>query len=267
VYVVEKTGGAPVIVFIHGYCQSSAYWMPTAALAAEAGARCLVPDLPGFGRSADAPGPYTMEAYADWLAALLTERGIAKATVVGGSMGGVVAQHFALRHPALLERLLLVGTGAFTADPPAALAKADSIAAAEWDAEVVEPIARGFFFNQPAEADFAEHRAIALLASKAAAVEAARSNGLSRTFERLGEITVPVLIVQGRHDRARTPEHGALMCERLQDARLTVIEDAGHTPQLEQPAAFHAAALPFLFGREPAADGTDNKMPEKVLAK
>lgn len=265
-YVVEKTGGSPAIVFIHGYCQSSAYWTPTATLAAEAGARCLAPDLPGFGRSADVPGPYTMEAYADSLAALLAEKGVGKATIVGGSMGGVVAQHFALRHPALLERLLLVATGAFTADPPAALAKADSIAAAEWNAQAAEPVARGFFFKKPAEADFAERGAIALAAAKAAAVEAARSNGLSRTFERLGEITVPVLIVQGRHDRARTPEHGAQMCERLPDANLVIVEDAGHTPQLEQPEAFHAIALPFLLGRGGANSGAINTAFKKVVA-
>lgn len=262
-YLVEKAGSAPVILFIHGYCQSSAYWTPTAALAAAAGARCLVPDLPGFGRSADAAGPYTMEAYADALAALLTEKGIGKATIVGGSMGGVVAQHFALRHPALLQRLLLVATGAFTADPPAALAKAESLAAGEWNAQAVEPIARGFFLNLPDEADFAERRTIALSAAKAAAIEAARSNATSRTFERLGEIVVPVLIVQGRHDKARTPEHGALMSERLLDARLAVIEDAGHTPQLEQPAAFHAAGLPFLL----AGAGAHRETTEKVLAK
>jgi pimeloyl-ACP methyl ester carboxylesterase len=55
------------------------------------------------------------------------------------------------------------------------------------------------------------------------------------------------MIIQGRHDRARTPEHGAQMRERIAGATLAVIEDAGHTPQLEQPDAFHDIALPFLL--------------------
>ena len=57
------------------------------------------------------------------------------------------------------------------------------------------------------------------------------------------------MIVQGRHDRARTPEHGEEMRKRIAGARLEVIEDAGHTPQLEQPETFHAIALPFLLGK------------------
>jgi pimeloyl-ACP methyl ester carboxylesterase len=60
---------------------------------------------------------------------------------------------------------------------------------------------------------------------------------------------VPTLIVQGRHDRARTPEHGTEMRKRIAGSRLEVIEEAGHTPQLEQPDAFHAVALPFLLGK------------------
>jgi len=50
--------------------------------------------------------------------------------VISGSMGGVVAQHFALRHPGRVLRLLLVATGAYTADPEGALAKADALPAA-----------------------------------------------------------------------------------------------------------------------------------------
>jgi pimeloyl-ACP methyl ester carboxylesterase len=78
-------------------------------------------------------------------------------------------------------------------------------------------------------------------------VEAARSNALNNTVDRLAAIRVPTLIVQGRHDRARTPEHGAFMRERIADSKLEVIEDAGHTPQLEQPQAFHDIVLPFLL--------------------
>ena len=80
-------------------------------------------------------------------------------------------------------------------------------------------------------------------------MEAARSNARSNTLALLGQIGVPTLIVQGRHDRARTPEHGALMRDRIPGARLEVLEHSGHTPQLEEPEAFHALVLPFLLGR------------------
>lgn len=246
-FISERIGDRQTFVFVHGFCQSSAYWGATIDRLASIGAHCLAPDLPGFGASAGLAGPFTMETYADELAAVLDARRIGAVTLVGGSMGGVVAQHFALRHPQLLRRLLLVATGAVTADPAGALAKADTLAGAPWNEATVTPIVNGFF-HQPLNAErLAEFRGIALSAFQPAAIEAARSNARSRTFERLGEIRVPTLIVQGRHDRARTPEHGAEMREHIPGSRLEVIEDAGHTPQIEQAEAFHRIALPFLL--------------------
>jgi len=126
---LERPGAEPAVLCVHGYCQSSAYWAPTLDQVASRGRRALAPDLPGFGASAALPGPYTMEAYADGLAALLDQRRIARVALCGGSMGGVVAQHFALRHPDRLDRLLLVATGAVMGDPAAGLAQADAVAA------------------------------------------------------------------------------------------------------------------------------------------
>ena len=247
--VIERAGRGPTVVCVHGFCQSSAYWAPTLDRLAAEGVGGLAPDLPGFAGSSREAGPYTMPALADAVAAMLDRRGLSQVVLVGGSMGGVVAQHFVLRHPQRVERLLLVATGAFTADPPGALAKADAMAAAPWNEETVAPIVAGFFYSVPPAAKVAEYRAIAMQASQPAAVEAARSNASLRTFEELGRIAVPTLIVQGRRDKARTPEHGAAMAERIPGARHEVIEDAGHTPQLEQPARFHDITLPFLLAR------------------
>jgi len=245
-FALERGGTEPVVVCLHGFCQSCAYWAPTLDDLAEKDVRGLAPDLPGFGRSAGEPGPYTMSAMADAVARMLDERGIARVRLVGGSMGGVVAQQLVLRHPERVERLLLVATGAVMNDPNAGLAKAEEIAAAPWDEAAVAPIVSGFFHRAPVDSDVARFRRIALDASHAAAVEAARSNAHNNTLDRLVEIRVPTLIVQGRHDRARTPEHGALMRERIEGATLAVIENAGHTPQLEDREMFHSIALPFL---------------------
>jgi pimeloyl-ACP methyl ester carboxylesterase len=247
VHIVERAGSGPTIVCVHGFCQSSAYWVATLDHLASRGVNALAPDLPGFADSAQENGPYTMPTLADALAAVLDRRGLRQVILAGGSMGGVVAQHFALRHPDRVTRLLLVATGAFTADPAGALVKADALAAAPWNEATVTPVVAGFFHQAPPPDKLATYRAIALQASQPAAVEAARSNAQSRTFEELGRIAVPTLIVQGRHDKARTPEHGADMVARLPDAHLAVIEGAGHTPQLEQPDKFHEVALPFLL--------------------
>jgi pimeloyl-ACP methyl ester carboxylesterase len=188
-----------------------------------------------------------MEAYADAVADFLTSRALEPVVLVGSSMGGVVAQHLVLRHPTLVSRLLLVATGAYTADPVGALARAETLASSPWSQATVRPIVDGFFFRTPPDSDMERFRAIALRASQVAAVEAARSNANSRTLDRLGSIAVPTLIIQGRHDRVRTPEHGAEMRDRIAGCRLAIIEEAGHTPHLEQAGAFDEVALPFLL--------------------
>ncbi len=246
-FALQRNGSEPVVVCLHGFCQSSAYWAPTLDRLAAAGVHGLAPDLPGFGASAGENGPYTMCGLADAVARDLDTRRISRIALVGGSMGGVVAQQFVLRHPQRVERLLLVATAAAAGNPTAALAKADAIAAAPWDEAAVAPIVDGFFHRPPAAADVSTFRSIALSAAHAAAVEAARSNAQTNTVDQLAAVRIPTMIIQGRHDRARTPEHGALLRDRIVGATLAVIEDAGHTPQLEQPDAFHDVALPFLL--------------------
>jgi pimeloyl-ACP methyl ester carboxylesterase len=248
-YALSRPGREPAVLFIHGFCQSSAYWAPTLDRMAGSGVRGYAPDLPGFAGSAREGGPYTMTGLADTLAVQLDAWGLRQIILAGSSMGGVVAQHLVLRHPARVQRLLLVATGAVTANEKMALEKADAMAAAPWNEETVTPVVDGFFYKKPPPDKVAAFRKIALSASQPAAVEAARSNAVNRTLDQLSAIRVPTLIIQGRHDRARTPEHGAEMRDRIAGSRLAIVEDAGHTPQLDQPDAFHDIALPFLLGK------------------
>ena len=247
-YSLQREGTEPAIVFVHGFCQSSAYWTPTLERVAEHGVRGVAVDLPGFGRSAGDAGPYTMAGLADALARELDAIGIRRPiALVGGSMGGVVAQHFALRHAQRVERLLLVATGGFTVNVPLALEKAEALSLATWNEATVTPVVNGFFHRLPSTAMLAEYRKIALSASQSAAVEAARSNANNRSFDDLASIRAPTMIIQGRHDAVRTPAHGAEMRDRIAGSVLAVIEDAGHTPQLEQPQRFYDIALAFLL--------------------
>ena len=168
-FSLERKGSGPPVVFVHGFCQSSAYWAPSLERVAEQGVHGLAVDLPGFGASAGLPGPYTMAGLADALARELDARGLREVVLVGGSMGGVVAQHFALRHAGRVTRLLLVATGGFTANEALALEKADALSAAQWNEEAVTPIVDGFFYQRPSTATLADYRRIALSASQQAA--------------------------------------------------------------------------------------------------
>jgi lipase len=99
--------GQPVLA-IHGITGSHRTWE---LVAAAHGGPVIAPDLRGRGGSGTLPGPYGMAAHAADCVAVLDERGISRATVVGHSMGGFVAAVLAHRYPARVGRLVLVDGG------------------------------------------------------------------------------------------------------------------------------------------------------------
>ncbi len=115
-----RTGGpadadGPPVVLVHGYGVSSRYYVPLAARLASA-ARVLAPDLPGHGRSDHAPAPLPVPALAGALAAWMRAHDLRGAVLVGQSMGVQVATELAVREPALVSGLVLLGP---TVDPSA----------------------------------------------------------------------------------------------------------------------------------------------------
>ena len=117
-HATERPGTGTVAVCIHGFCQSSLFWVPTLDRLSEAGIAGMAPDLPGFGESAGLPGPWTLEAYADGLATLLDRKGLDRVCVVGGSMGGAVAQHFATLTDDGHSHVFTLGIGDVAPGPP-----------------------------------------------------------------------------------------------------------------------------------------------------
>jgi len=245
-FYLDTAGTGPPVVFVHGFCQSSDYWAGFLTRISDAGMRGIAVDLPGFGRSAGCAGPFTMEGLASSLAQLFSEMGLGEAALVGSSMGGVVAQQFALAHGERLQRLALIATGPRSLAPDRALAQAEALSQSVWDQATVARLVTGFFHSVPPGWSLARSESIALLASREAAVEALRSNGLSDTRNRLPGVTLPTLVIQGGLDPGRTPEIGRELVELLSDARLVVLPESGHTPQMEQPDALWAELGPFL---------------------
>ncbi|MBS0594542.1 MAG: alpha/beta hydrolase [Proteobacteria bacterium] len=98
----------PCVVFIHGAMGDHSVWTLLARWCAHHGCCVLAPDQPGHGRSAGAPLP-SVEALADWTLALMGAAGVQQATLVGHSMGTLVALEAAARAPGRVARLVLLG--------------------------------------------------------------------------------------------------------------------------------------------------------------
>jgi len=101
--------GLPCVVFIHGAMHDHSVWTLLARWCAHHGFSVLALDQPGHGRSAGPPLP-SVEALADWTLALMTAAGVTQATLVGHSMGTLIALEAAARAPGRVTRLVLLGS-------------------------------------------------------------------------------------------------------------------------------------------------------------
>ncbi|HEX9201492.1 MAG TPA: alpha/beta fold hydrolase [Acidobacteriaceae bacterium] len=247
----EESGlGVPVIL-IHGHPFDCTMWAPQLQ-ASFPGYRLLAPDLRNFGRTVSPNPPANFAAYAADLIAFADTLGIDKFVVAGLSMGGQIALEVATATPERLLGLALCDTFAQLDTPEkkaGRYALADRIDAeglAEYAVEVLpKMICAKTIAEQPevaSELVKMMQRCPAAGASAALRMRAERRDYLPL----LPALTMPALIVVGRHDQFTPVADAELMHHNLPHSTLVVIEDAGHVTNLEQPGAFNRALAGFL---------------------
>jgi 4,5:9,10-diseco-3-hydroxy-5,9,17-trioxoandrosta-1(10),2-diene-4-oate hydrolase len=257
------TGGTP-LVFLHGGGPGASAWsnfgrnVPVFAQRY----RVLAVDQPGFGRSVTdgIVGNYFTHA-ADALAALLDELGVAKAHLLGNSLGGGTAVRFALRYPDRADRLVLMGPGGlsinvFSPDPTEGVKRIGEFAA-DPTPDKLRTFLRTLVFNQKLVTDeLVEERFAAASDPKALAALAAFGKSFydPETFEdgmlwrEAHRLRHEVLLIWGREDRVN-PLDGALMAlKMIRKAQLHVFSGCGHWAQLEKFDEFNQLAVSFLEG-------------------
>jgi 3-oxoadipate enol-lactonase len=240
-----KAGPAPV-VFIHGLGGSHDMWLyQVPAFCARFPTLTL--DLRGHGQSTKPDQDFGMADLARDVVRLLRALGVERAHLVGLSLGGMVAQQFALDYPLAVASLVLadtlcatpaefhhIGSAAlqFIEENSMAAVAAARITNAFSDA--VNPVMRDYFIDRVARND------------KVAYVRAARAAFGFSACERLGEIAAPTLVVVGDQDRVTPPVLSEDIAARIRGARLVRIAGAGHISNLERPAEFNRVVLDFL---------------------
>lgn len=237
------TSRAP-LVFIHGSGDSARTWDPL--IARLPGYECLALNLPGHGDRVDRPGPPVMSVddYADAMRAALARRELAGVTLVGHSLGGAITLRMALEYPALIGRIVLVGTGARLRVLPPILAAAKSgdpaeVSRAHWDL-----VRLGFAPEHEAQAA-AYFAALEPFAPGVYGRDLAACDAFDMMAD-LGRIEQPALLVTGESDRLTPPKYAAFLRDHLESARLALIPAAGHYAQVEAPDAVVAAIRDWL---------------------
>ncbi len=235
-----RTGPHTPLVFIHGSGDSARSWNPVIERLPRYD--CLALNLPGHGDRIDRPGPSAMSVadYADSVRAALARRELAGVTLVGHSLGGAIALRMALEYPALIGRIVLIGTGARLRVLPAILegARAGSH-------EAHHELVRMSFAPEHAAQAEEYFAAIEPSASGVLGRDLAACDAFDMMVE-LGRIEQPALIITGEADRATPPKYAAYLRDHLENARLVLIPGAGHYVQIEAPDAVAAAIREWL---------------------
>jgi len=271
----NSENGPPVAVLLHGKNFCGAYWEDTAAALVDHGYRVIVPDQIGFCKS-DKPAAYsyTFHHLAANTRALLDSLDLDNTTVIGHSMGGMLAMRYGLMYPQHIDQLVLV----------------DPIGLEDWKAKGVPYRGINAWYAREMKKDYAAIKAYQLESyydgdwnadyarwakllagmyagddkarvawAQAATYDMVYTQPVAHEFEHLD---VPTTLMIGTRDRTALgkdlvsdelkaklgdyPALGAAAVARMPDAELVTFEDVGHLPPIEAPERFRKALFQAL---------------------
>jgi 3-oxoadipate enol-lactonase len=240
----------PAILLVMGLGYSSQMWHRTRPMLAKH-FRTIAFDNRGVGLGDVPPGPYSIAAMASDAVAVLNAAGIARAHVFGISMGGMIAQEFALQYPERTRSLIL---GCTAPGGPSAIRAERKVA------DVL--FARGMTWTQAREAalqyiydattpreKIEEDLRVREQCLPTPEGYMAQLQGILawEGHSRLDQITAPTLVLHGNSDQLIPPGNAQLIAERIAGAKLVLLPYASHLFLTDQTEAAHREILDFLF--------------------
>jgi 3-oxoadipate enol-lactonase len=249
---VEQAGDGDDVLFIAGLADEGSCWASQAADLAAAH-RVTTFDNRGVGRSSTPDGDYYIVDFAEDTVALMDALGIARAHVVGSSMGGAIAQELTLRHPERVSSLLLHGTWCATDSYFREAVRSWQLLARAAPSQREFFLAVNVWFVAPhvyndgtmerwaRDAEESPHPQ-----SVDAFCRSAQALLTHDTRARLGQISCPTLVTVGSLDICTPRRFAEELVELIPDARLHVFEGAGHMPYIEDPPGFTQVVRRFL---------------------
>jgi pimeloyl-ACP methyl ester carboxylesterase len=246
----EAAGEGPAVVLVHGGLVDSRMWDAQMGPLSKR-FRVVRYDLRGYGRSAAPAGEYYP---VEDLRALLDYLKIDKATLVGLSLGGIIAADFALEHPARVERLVLADSGLRGDKQPRDERAANAHQVGE--REGAEKYFEAFTQSEMLAGLRDNPKARALMRTMMVEnfnATAQLRKGLPQapeppTVERLAQIKAPTLVIIGSLDGKNLQNIADTLASRIPNARKVVIRGASHHPPVETPKEFNRVLLDYLKG-------------------
>jgi pimeloyl-ACP methyl ester carboxylesterase len=266
--------GAPngrTVVLLHGKNFSSLYWERVMTLLAADGFRVLAPDQLGFGASSRPDLHYSFHQMAGNTRALLDALGVKEITLVGHSMGGMVAVRFALQYPAMVKQLVLenpIGLEDYRLLAPYVPLEVQLRREAAATVETMRDYQRTYYTAwKPDYEALVQDQAAILATGEAPRAALASALTYAMIYEQpvvyeLPQLAMPTLLIIGQADRTAVgkaqmtpekraqagqyPQLGRRTRDAIPHATLVEVPATGHIPHIETPQAFDQALRTFI---------------------
>lgn len=246
----ELDAARPTVVFVHGAGLDHSWWGLQSRYFGYHGFNVLAVDLPGHGRS-EGPPLSSISGMSDWISRLLQALQIRATTIVGHSMGALIALEFAARHPELVQRIALIGVAYPMKVSDAFLEAARGNDQSAFDMETIwghapqTPLA-----GNPNPGMWMYGDTLARLARLAPGVlhaDLAACNGYAGGRESAAKLKCPVLFVLGTRDMMTPPKAAQQLIAAVRDARVVTVGPSGHSLMAEAPDATLDALIEFIL--------------------
>lgn len=257
-YELGGNESGAIVVLVHGFSVPYFIYDPTFEFLTQAGFHVLRYDLFGRGFSDRPPVDYTLDFFIQQLTDLLDAlRFNRPVNLIGVSMGGLIASAFTVRHPQRVDKLVLIdpaGAQAISISPVLKALRMPFVAEAVFSLVGSEPfiqsIAKDFFDPKLVAHFITKYRVQMQYKGFVHAILSTMRNGLLDSFEHiyraLGDADKDILLFWGRNDETVPFEHSALIRELIPRVQFHAIENCGHIPHYEKPAAVNPILLEFL---------------------
>ena len=246
-YSLEGPTGATMVTLSNSLLSNYAMWDAQISVLTKK-YRVLRYDTRGHGGTEVTPGPYSFELLTEDVYALHQALGIEKTHFVGLSMGGMIGQLLAVRHPELLHSVTLCDTTSKMPHPEIWDGRIEAAQSGGVEA-VVEGTLERWFTPAMHEGNPDEIARIAAMIrgtkvegfiANCQAIKAMDQTGI------LKEITTPTLIIVGAEDPATTPDMSRIIHAEIEGSELAILPNASHLANVEQPQAFNDVLMNFL---------------------
>ena len=247
-YRLDGPEAGATVMLSNSLASNLAMWDPQIAALTSAGYRVLRYDSRGHGQSAVPAGPYTIEMLAADAVALLDALHIEKAHFCGLSKGGMVGQMLGTRHPERLQSLVLCDTSSYLGPKDMWNDRINTVRANGMEGFAGPTIDR--WFTKPGQERLADEVAKVRQMIVTTPVEGfcACAEAIREMDQResIRAITTPTLVIVGEQDPGTTVEMARGIQAAIPGAGLEIIPQSAHLCNIEQPAAFNGALIPFL---------------------